>query len=215
MGNDKTLALLEAADWKDIVFRLTRYAYWKASNYTWKSGDPNQLPGGKTPEDIALGAIEKVWSSVRDWNPDKYPNLLKHLMKIIDSDLNHLFMSMGHWKSERIPDKSDDLGIEGAQGESHDDISSTIHEVSITKNPEEQLITIEDKEYENKVKNEFYAMVKGDEDLEMLILCFEERIDKPETIAAQTGWDIQKVYNLKRKLLRKAVNFNKRMRKIK
>jgi len=215
MGKDKTLDLLEAADWKDIVFRLTRYAYWKASNYTWKSGDSNQLPGGKTPEDIALGAIEKVWSGVRDWNPDKYQNLLKHLMKIIDSDLNHLFMSMGHWKSERIPDKSDDLGIEVAQGESHTDISATMHEVSITKNPEEQLITLEDKEYENKVKNEFYAMLKGDEDLEMLILCFEERIDKPETIAAQTGWDIQKVYNLKRKLSRKAAKFNKRMWKIK
>jgi hypothetical protein len=58
-------------------------------------------------------------------------------------------------------------------------------------------------------------MVKGDEDLEMLILCFEERIDKPEAIAAQTGWDIQKVYNLKRRLSRRAAKFNKGMRKIK
>ena len=215
MGMDKILDLLEAADWKDIVFGLTRYAYWKASKYTWKSGNRNHLPGGNTPEDIALGAIEKVWSGVRDWNPDKYPNLLIHLMKVVDSDLNHLFKSMEHWKSERIPDKSDDLGIKGAHDESHAQISATIHQVSIAKNPEEQLIAVEDKEYEHKVKNEFYAMVKGDEDLEMLILCFEERIDKPETIAAQTGWDIQKVYNLKRKLLRKAANFNKRMRKIK
>ena len=215
MGKSKTLGLLEAADWKDIVFRLTRYAYWKASNYTWKSRNSNQLPGGKTPEDIALGAIEKVWSGVRDWNPDKYPNLLKHLMKIIDSDLNHLFMSMGHWKSERIPNKSEDLGIKGAPGKSYAGISSTMHEMSTTKNPEEQLIALEDKEYENKVKNEFYAMVKGDEDLEMLILCFEECIDKPETIAAQMCWDIQKVYNLKRKLSRRAAKFNKGIRKIK
>ncbi len=209
MGMDKTLDLLEAADWKDIVFGLTRYAYWKASMYTWKSKNRNHLPGGNTPEDIALGAIEKVWSGVRDWNSDKYPNLLKHSMKIVDSDLNHLFKSMEHWKSERIPDKSDDLGIKGALDESHAQISATIHQVSIAKNPEEQLIAVEDKEYEDKVKNEFYAMVKGDEDLEMLLLCFEEGIDKPEAIAAQTGWDIQMVYNLKRKLSRSAAKLNK------
>ncbi len=212
---DKILDLLEAADWKDIAFRLTRYAYWEASKYIWKSGNRNHLPGGNTPEDIALGAIEKVWSGVRDWNPEKYPNLLKHLTKVVDSDLNHLFRSMEHWKSERMPDRSDDLGIKGAQDESHAEISSTIHQVSIAKNPEEQLIAVENKEYEAKVKNEFYVMVKGDEDLEMLLLCFEEGIDKPEAIAAQTGWDIQMVYNLRRKLSRRAAKFNKIIRRIK
>ena len=51
--------------------------------------------------------------------------------------------------------------------------------------------------------------MKGDEDLELLLLCFEEGIDKPEKIAIETGWDINKVYNLKRKLLRKAAKIGK------
>ena len=46
--------------------------------------------------------------------------------------------------------------------------------------------------------------MKGDDDLELLLLCFEDGIDKSDAIAAETGWDIKTVYNLKRKLLRKA-----------
>ena len=52
--------------------------------------------------------------------------------------------------------------------------------------------------------------MKGDEDLELLLLCFEEGIDKPEKIAIEADWDINKVYNLKRKLLRKAAKVGKK-----
>jgi hypothetical protein len=60
-----------------------------------------------------------------------------------------------------------------------------------------------------------YAAVKGDEDLELLLLCFEEGIDKSEAIASQTGWDVKNVYNLKRKLLRRAVKIGKTLDKAK
>ena len=70
--------------------------------------------------------------------------------------------------------------------------------------PEEELIAKQKDEYENALIAELHDAVKGDEDLELLLLCFEDGIDKPETIAIETGWDIKKVYNLKRKLLRKA-----------
>jgi len=78
--------------------------------------------------------------------------------------------------------------------------------------PEEELLTREKKDLEEKLKDELYAMVKGDEDLETLLLCFEEGIDKPEIIADQTGCDVSKVYNLKRKLLRKAAKIRRILR---
>ena len=53
--------------------------------------------------------------------------------------------------------------------------------------------------------------MKGDEDLEILLLCFDEGIDKSELIAEQMGCDVTKVYTLKRKLLRKASAINKIM----
>ena len=33
------------------------------------SGPHKILPGGKTREDIAVEAIEKVWNGERDWGP--------------------------------------------------------------------------------------------------------------------------------------------------
>ena len=191
MGKDKVLDLLEAADWKDIILKLTRYALWKASRYTWRSGNPKQLVGGKTPEDIALEAVEKVWSGVRAWDPEKHLDLLKHLMGIVDSDLNHLINSLEFKKTYSVPDYA------------------IIDEADKTGNPEEQMISRESDENEERVKAEFYEMVKGDEDLEMLLICFEEGIDKAEEIAAETKWDKQKVYNLKRKLSRKITKFSK------
>ena len=212
MGKYKVLDLLEAADWKDIIFRLTHYAYWKASKYTWKCGNPKQLLGGKTPEDIALGAIEKVWSGVRDWNPDKYPDLIKHLMRIVDSDLNHLINSLESKKTPRLTDKFQESGKNIDYEEKHLNRSSIKYDSYDIVNPEKQLIAKEDEEFEEKVIKEFYEIVKGDEDLEMLLICFEEGINKPEEIATQTGWDIQKVYNLKRKISRKAVKLSKVIR---
>jgi hypothetical protein len=192
MEKNGVLHLLENADWKDIILKLTHYALQRARVYSWKSGKSDQLLGGKTPEDIAFEAIEKVLSGTRDWNPDKYPNLLTHLQWVVKSDMEHLASSMEHQATGRMPEPGE--GEEGYE---------TIPDPS-SPTPEEDLIAREKEDLEERLKGELYAMVKGDEDLETLLLCFDEGIDKPEIIAAQTGWDVSKVYNLKRKLLRKA-----------
>lgn len=196
MGKDRVLQLLETADWKDIILRLTHYARQRARVYSWKSGRADQLLGGKTPEDIACEAIEKVWAGTRDWDPDKYPNLLTHLEWIVKSDTEHLASSMEHQTTGKMPEPRD-----GEEASANYD--ETIPD-PLSPTPEEELIAREKKDLEEKLKGELYAMVQGDDDLEMLLLCFEEGIDKPEIIAAQTGWDVSKVYNLKKKLLRKA-----------
>ena len=103
MGKDRVLELLETADWNDIILKLTRYAIWRARRYTWRSGDPTRLPEGKAPEDIAIDAIEKVWNGTRDWDPEKYPDLLVHLKWIVKSDIEHLLSSMEHRKTGRMP----------------------------------------------------------------------------------------------------------------
>lgn len=203
MEKDRVLELLEAANWRDIILRLTYHAVFQFRRYNWKS----PLPKGNSPEDIAIIAIEKVWDGTRDWNPDKYPDLLKHLKWIVNSEIEHLYSSLEHKKTGRIPilNKSDgaevDLG-EMAHGHQH-----SINEKVST--PEEELIAEHNRRSEEALIAELHTVVKGDEDLELLLLCFEEGVDKPEKIAMETGWDITKVYNLKRKLLRKAAKIGK------
>ncbi len=206
---DEVLKRLETADWDDIIIKLTHYAHWRAHRYKWRAGNPDQLPAGMTPRDIALTAISKVWTGRRDWDPDKYPDLLAHLKWIVKSDMNHLFTSMGHFTSGRIDESEDPDSQELTYNEAIPGPSSRLCEAPPT--PEEQLLAKEKTEREEKVKRELFALVKGDEDLEMLLLCFDEGIDKSELIAEQMGCDVTKVYTLKRKLLRKASAINKNM----
>lgn len=209
MEGDKVLDLLKVQNWPDIIRRLTYYAIWRAKRYSWNSGSINRLPEGKTPEDIACSAIEKVWSGTRAWDPDKYPDLLKHLMWIVNSDMGHLFSSPEHQTSRRILQEEDEPGMENGQKEMILETSVTMEASTKANTAEEELIAREEKELEEKLKGKLYEMVKGDEDLEILLVFFEDGIDKPERIATEMGWDIAKVYNLKRKLFRKASKASK------
>jgi hypothetical protein len=206
---DEILKRLEAADWNDIIIKLTHYSHWRSFRYKWRTGNPNQLPAGMTPKDIALNAISKVWTGTRAWDPDKYPDLFVHLKWIVDSDMNHLFTSMGHMTSCRINESEDQDGSELTYNEAIPDPSSHLSQSAQT--PEDHLLAKEKTEHEEMVKQALFALVKGDEDLELLLLCFDEGIDKPELIAKEMGCDVTKIYTLKRKLLRKASAINKIM----
>jgi len=197
MEKEKVFHLLETADWKNIIYRLTYYARQRARIYAWKSGRTDQVLGGKTPEDIACEAIEKVWAGTRNWDPDRYPNLLTHLMWVVKSDMEHLASSMEHQITVRVPES--DEGEEASTQSSDPPLSTQAN----IPNPEDELLAREQQDFEEKLIQELYAKVEGDQDLEMVLLCFEEGFDKADEIAAQTGWDILKVYNLKRKLRRK------------
>ena len=203
MEKDRVLELLEAANWDDIILRLTYYAVSRFRRYGWQSG----LPKGNSPDDTALNAIEKVWDGTRDWDPDKYPDLLKHLKWIVKSDIGHLFSSLEHKTTGRMPVLIKDNGTEVELGGTACEHPHSISDKVLT--PEEELIVKQKKESEKALIAELNDAVKGDDDLELLLLCFEESIDKPETIAIETNWDINKVYNLKRKLLRKATRIGK------
>lgn len=194
MKEDKILDLLEAADWEDIVLRLTDYARWRALRYAWRSGTPDLLPEGKTPADVASEAIEKVWQGVRNWDPDKYPNLLTHLKWIVKSDIDHLFSSKEHQSTQRM--------MEWNGGQVRADSSGTGLQSARVRTPEEELIRKEEESFEEKVKDALYVLVKGNEDLEMVLLCIEEGMDKPAAIATEMGWDVSKVNNLKKRLRR-------------
>lgn len=204
MKRDDAFNLLKDQDWENIAKRLTHYAIWRMSLYLRPSDSIERFPEGKTPEDMACGAIEKVWSGERNWDPAKYPDLFTHLTWIVKSDVGHLFSSEEHKLDAGLLRAEDDPDIENGSGGTVRE-SRLIIEVSVkTRTPEEQLIAREKEECEEKLKAKLYDMVKGDEDLELLLVFFEDGIDKPETIAAEMGWEVTKVYNLKRKFLRKA-----------
>lgn len=209
MNSDKVLDLLEAADWNDIIIRLTYYAAIRYKRYGWKSN----LPKGNSPADVALNAIGKVWDGTREWDPEKYPDLLTHLKWIVKSDVEHLYSSLEHHTTCRMPMVIKEDGTRIELVETACEHPHSIEERILT--PEDELIAKQEQEHEKDLLAELYDAVKGDEDLELLLLCFEDGIDKPDAIAAETGWGIKTVYNLKRKLLRKAAKIGEKTTMVK
>ncbi len=200
MDKNKILQLLEEADWEDIGYRLIWFSIKLAKKYQWQSGNPSDLAGGKKPEDIAYDAIRKVLDGTRDWNPDKYPNLLIHLQYIVRSDMGHLFQSYTNQKSTRSSD------IETKES----DTPESQYITSVQKNPGDELISKEQKILEDTLKEKLYKEVNGDDELEMILLLIDDGIGKPEIIAREMGIEVSKVNTLKRKLIRKGkkiVNF--------
>jgi hypothetical protein len=202
MDKEKVLELLEKADWKDIILKLTRYAYWQSQKYVWRRESKIDLPMGKTPQDLAYEAIKKVWDGTRDWDPNKYPDLLTHLKWIVKSDIGHLCNSIEHKKSVNInAKKENNNGLDNFdQLPSSPNSQLQGHVIS----PEENIVNKENAERFNRIKSKLYKIVDDDEDLQLLLYCLEEGIEKSEDIAQETGWEISKVYNLKRKLMRRA-----------
>lgn len=194
MSNDMVLDLLETANWENIILDLVNFSIWQARKYVGKTGNITQLPEGKTPEDIAFGAVEKVWSKTRGWDPDKYPDLLTHLKWIVKSDMQHLFSSKRHQITSRIPQLVD--GIEN---------DAVYSEMDQEPSAEEQLISKEKEEKEEKLMAELAVAVKGDEELELLMMCIEDGIVKAEVIALETNWDITRVYNANKRFRRLAL----------
>ena len=209
MDNDRVLELLEAADWNNIIIQLTYYAVFCFKRYSWKS----DFPKGYSPDDIAISAIEKVWDGTREWDPDKYPDLLKHLEWIVKSDVEHLFSSLEHRSTGRTPVLINEDGTEVELEKTNCEYEHSITPKVPT--PEEELIAKEEQEYKDRFLAELHKSVIGDKDLEFLLLCFEDGIDKPIEIAAISEWDINKIYTLKRKLLRKAAKIGKEILKMK
>ena len=212
MKKDTVLELLEEAGWEEIVRKLTFFAYGQARRYPWRSRSYKILPGGKTPEDIAVEAIEKVWNGKRDWDPERHPSLLLHLEWIVRSDMGHLFESTQHQKTMRFPEIGNALEEPANPGEPSA-FQGGFDRPSGILDPERELMLQEQQELEDSVKAELSAVVEGDEDLGLLLLCFEEGLDKPEAIAEQMGWEVTKVYNLKKKLLRRAASIKERLEK--
>ena len=209
MEKDRVLKLLEAAGWDNIILRLTYWTTFRFQRYGWQS----DLPKGISPDDVVISAIEKVWNGTCTWDRDKYPDLLAHLKWIVKSDVEHLFSSLEHKTTGQIPVIIKEDGTTVELGETACEHPHSINTKVLT--PEEELIAKQRDKYEKALIAELHDTVKGDDDLELLLLCFEEGVDKPETIAIETKWNINKVYNLKRKLLRKAAKIGKKIKKTK
>ena len=193
---------LDKADWNDIHPRVLKYAVSRAKIFKWL-GDKVE-PIALVQEAIARAYGIGTRGTYRNWNKEKYPDLANFLIGIIKSMTSHeaehrlefpkesLFNENGSPKDEKILKSSDD--ISGA---------------SIPKTPEAELIENENLQ---ALKDQLDNISIDDVDLGLIIICIEDGISKPRHIADETGFDINNVNNLLRKLRRKLNKYKPKMK---
>lgn len=77
--DESVLQLLDEHDWSKTIYALSAYVI---SLCRWKK---ITLPSGVEESDIAMQAIEKVYTGERNWNPGQEPDLLRYLKGVARS----------------------------------------------------------------------------------------------------------------------------------
>ena len=194
---------LEKADWDAAIPRVLKYAVSRAKIFKWL-GDEVE-PEALVQEAIARAYGTGTRENYRNWNREKCPDLANFLIGIIRSMTSHeaehgsefpkesLFDEDGSPKDEKLLKSADEVA--GA-------LMPKTSEVELIEN--ENLRTLND---------ELDSISVEDEDLGLVIVCIEDGISKPRHIAKETGFEINKVNNLLRKLRRKLAKYNPKMKK--
>jgi len=196
-----TLDLLNAFPWEEKIPLLLCYALNKAKSKRWRTVFDGQMPEGKEVEDVVYTAIEKVFSGVRKWDPQKQPDLYDYLKGVIDSDLSHL-----------------------AECEEN---TTLVNEIDVCKNPnavkpfkfddlrcaepdaETLNILMEENEKAEEFFFGFYDYLSGKPVLQGIVECIDDEITKSADIAERLGVHVNEIYNCFKQLRRKLEDFRK------
>lgn len=159
---------------------------------------------GIGPEDVVLEAISKVLDGEREWDPSANPDLCQYLTSVVDSLMSHLTKSFDCTNIRRIPESEEGEILEELLNPADPESDTARHLPRPSPNPEQMLLRKQQEEAEQKAFDRLLASIKGDDDLETVILCVMDGMMKPAEIAEATGFEINHVYQLMRKLNRKA-----------
>jgi DNA-directed RNA polymerase specialized sigma24 family protein len=206
VGN-KTLELLENADWKRIIPELTQYAL---SRLRLKFFEDNSPLNGSLPidiaEDVVMESIRKVLDDTRSWKPDEKDNLVIHLKSVIKSGISHLDDDKEHKTTERFPPKTgsnDGQYVEELLKKAHPLEEHTVGvAIAPPLDPEESL---EEKERFNRDKimeEKIMEKVNHAPELADVVLCIMMGLSRPRDIAAELGIPVKEVNNRQKRLRR-------------
>lgn len=197
------LAKLQQVDWKTIGIQLAGYARWKARRLHWRTGGFEDLPKGKTPEDIAAEAIEKALDGTRALNFETNNELLDCLKSIVDSDINHLAHSADNIRQrtglqnqdgEELRDK---MEFEAVRQNYNDLISQQ------PSDPGTQIVKSDEQEAERRIDSLFKSL-SDDKGLTEVLEAILEGETKPKDIADRLKTSVSDINNRLKRIRRHA-----------
>ena len=197
-----SLAALKGPGWNDTFARAVLHADTTIRKYIWRGFRPkfraeNEITvGDKSASDFVLDAVERLLNGKRTYEPSK--DLFSNLNSITDSLI---------WSEKK---RSDRTGIVDYV-ESTDDDGDAIDPISAAQNSDltadEKLVRDELREDQRRCFDEIRASFDGDKEMQEYLDALSERIFKRAEISAVTGIPVEKIDELRRKLMKHARRF--------
>jgi len=172
--NEDLLERLRALDWEEVTAKLMRAAIMMAVRYGWTP--KNVLPMGKSLEDVVAEAVMELWNEPGRLNPDV--DILVQLRGIVKSKLWNLSQSCDE-DVKRSADLSQSVVVSATGTESVD--------------TSDEFWRVIDLLYES-------PKVKGNEDLELVVLAMSEGAFDTDELVRKTRLLRERIYQLRREL---------------
>lgn len=194
---------LDRVDWKSVFAKVVKFARSKEIILRALGSDFNY-------EDLIQEAVARLYGqgfngTYRNWNSTKYPNIGLFLTFVIKDVVRDEIRKLSTFMFQ--PLQNDD-GFE--KDFQFDQDSMDITESLKTKSIEDIMI---DKVAADALLEKLEEISNANDDLGMIIMCYEDGRSKPREITEITGFEKAKVNNLKKTLKRKLKMFDPSMEK--
>jgi DNA-directed RNA polymerase specialized sigma24 family protein len=195
---------LQEADWKTIGIQLAAYARWKARNLHWRTGRTEDLAKGKTPEDVAVEAIEKALDGTRALNLEAHDDLLDCLKSIVDSDINHLVKSADNFRQRRPRENEDgeELHAKFEFEAAHHNYNELISQQP--GDPGDHVAKLDEREAEGRIDRLLQTLADEKDLMEVLEVMLEGET-KPKDIADRLKTSVSDINNRLKRIRRQAL----------
>lgn len=167
---------------QEVGLRLLRHARWlAATKYGW-NGETRFLPLGKDPEDIVFEVVNDYLHDVRHFNPKH--EMQVQLRRAVESKLWALYQRAEAHAVPLEPENNEYSPREYAAG-------GLLPDASL-------MADLDWKAFFELIRE--HPNVKGDEELELLLMAIEDGAEKAVQMSEATGIPVNRIYELQKKL---------------
>jgi hypothetical protein len=180
------------ANFEDWYLRLTKYANGLLKRRVWQGKLGGVPANGEEGQDIVVRVFSKVSSGGRNWDQQKYPDLLPVLYKMVKSEVWNLKVAEAnaHIKNPFFDE----------EGEIHSNVEAVFERLSSNPLTETQLREIE--KISGDILTKLFLITENDSDLTKLLELFLDDL-KPAEIASRMGKSDQQIVALRKQIDRR------------
>jgi DNA-directed RNA polymerase specialized sigma24 family protein len=205
----ETFQQLKETDWSTVGQELLAFTIQRIQNYRWGTYSWQELPKGKTPEDIVQHIIEKTLMDERHWDSHKGP-LVPWLKDQVKSVVDALYHSAARRREIPAPifaDETDSDDLRTSQRLALDNFASPTD-----ADPENLLLEKEEAEWAAERVNALFAAVAGEPELQQVLSAILDGCEpKPSYLAAEIGVPLSEVNNRLKRIRRHALKLEKEL----